>query len=338
MRIGGQYVGLGLGDSSEEIRRIKAHMRKKFSYARNLADTSLYDQAMVAAVTELQTRYNAGWGQLATGKYTPGVINVETKVVMGFIPRPPRPDARPVLLTVCGSGVPWWIGPDADTARAVENLYRWQPVGYPATPVPMGKSIAAGKVELATQFTLHRDQVVRNGAALLGYSQGAIVATELFAEQIRPPSGALHWALPHLRKACMWGNPCREKGRVHPDAGGPPSPPNHQGVTGNLLTDTPSWWREYSHLGDLYSSCPDDESSENRTAIWQIIRNGDAVRGPNSLLRQVMELAGVSRDADAISEVIGMFKAMVDAATFFGKGTKPHLNYSTAEAVAYLRS
>lgn len=338
MRIAGQWVGLGLGDSSQEIRDIKAFMRRKFSYARGLADTSLYDRQMVEVVTDMQSRYNTGFGQLATGKYTPGIINVETKIVMGYMPRPPKPDERPMLFTACGTGVPWWIGPDADTARSVENLYRWQPIGYPAQAIPMGPSISAGKVELINQFNLHRPQVQRCGAALAGYSQGGIVVSEVFQEHIRPPEGALHWALPHLSKAVTWGNPCREKGRVWPDAGGPPSPRHHQGVTENRLSETPSWWRDYSHLGDLYSSSPDDESGENRTAIWQVIRNGDAIRGPNSLLRQVLELTGVVRDSHRVIEATGVFKAMLDALVFFGKGTRPHTNYSTAEAVNYLRS
>jgi hypothetical protein len=33
-----------------------------------------------------------------------------------------------------------------------------------------------------------------------------------------------------------------------------------------------------------------------------------------------------------------MIKAMMDALVFFGKGTGPHINYSAAEAIAYLRS
>lgn len=338
MKIGGQWVGWGLGDSHPEVRKLRAHMRRKFSYAKGLADTDLYDQEMVAAVTEMQSRYRAA-NQLAVGKYTPGIINFATKVAMGFVPAPPKRDMRPVLFSVCGTGVPWWVGPDADTARAVESQYRWQPTGYPAQAIPMGPSISAGKAELEKQFDIHRQQVIACGAALLGYSQGAIVVSELFMEQIRPENGRLHWAYPHIKKACMWGNPCRQKGRVYPDAGGPPSPPDHQGVTPNLMTDTPSWWREYAHKNDLYTDVPsNDESGENRTAIWQLIRDGDIMRGPDSLLRQVLELGGIVRDADMISETTGMVKAMLDALIFFGKQTQPHVNYSTAEAIAYLRS
>lgn len=338
MRIGGAWCGWGIGDSHPEIKAIKAFLRKKFSYAKDLADTELYDQQMVDTVAAMQARYNQGFGQLATGTYTPGILNYATKVVMGYVPRPPKVDQRPVLFTVCGTGVPWWVGPDADTARAVEDRYRWQPIGYPATAVPMGPSIAAGKAELRTQIVKHRDQIVRCGMALAGYSQGAIVVAEVWENDIKPATGSLSWAKPLLRKAVTWGNPMREKGRVWLDAGAPPSPPEHQGVTGTLMVDTPDWWRNYAHAGDLYADVPDDESGENRTAIWQIIRDGNALKGPDSLLRQVLELGGLVHDGPAISEVTGMFKAMMDAMVFFGKQTGPHVNYSVAEAISYLRS
>lgn len=337
MRIGQQWIGWGLGDSHPEVKTLKSFMRKKFGYAQTLADTSVYDQQMVNAVAEMQRRYNAS-GALPTGKYTPGVINYATKVAMGFIAPPPPVDVRPMLFTVCGTGVPWWVGPDADTARAVEDKYRWQPIGYPATAVPMGPSIEAGKAELRTQITRFRAQVQKYGCALSGYSQGAIVVSEVWENDIKSATGSLSWVKPFVKKAVTWGNPMREKGKVYPDAGAPPSPSDHQGVTGTLMKDTPDWWRNYAHVGDLYADVPDDESGENRTAIWQIIRDGDALKGPDSLLRQVLELGGIVHDGPAISEVTGMFKAMIDAMVFFGKGTGPHVNYSIAEAIAYLRS
>lgn len=332
MRIGGAWVGLGLGDVSEEVRKIRAYMRRKFSYAAALADTSVFDSVLAAAVAEMQRRYNAA-GRLTD--YIPGVINPETKYVMGYLPRPPRVDTRPMLFTVCGTGVPWWVGPDADTARAVESRWQWQPIGYPAAPVPMGPSIAAGRSELATQMERWRGRIESAGFALAGYSQGAIVTSETWMQDIRPTSGRLHWALPHIRKAVTWGNPCRERGRVWPDAGGQISPSGHGGVAPVLMDNTPDWWRDYAHRADLYTDSPDDESGENRTAIWQIIRNGNFISGPDSLIRQIIELNGTT-DASQTAEVIGMAKAMIDALVFFAKQTAPHTSYTTGEAIAYL--
>lgn len=334
MRIGGQYVGIGLGDSSNEIRAIKAFMRKKFSYAKTLADTTLYDEQMVAAVAEMQTRYNAN-GQLATGKYTLGVINAETKYVMGYLSRP-IVDSRGVFVTACGTGVPWWVGPDADTARAVEKKYKWRPIGYPAVPFPMGPSIAAGRAEGNRIITEERSRIEKYGLSLGGYSQGALVTGEIWEYDIKPASGPLHWALPHMDKAVAWGNPMREAGKAYPDPGGALAAADHGGVTPNRMVDTPDWWRNYAHAGDLYTDCADDEAGENKRAIWAIIRGTQVFSGPDSILAQVLEVMGLRQDAGQIMEIVGLFKALIDAGMFFGSGTGPHINYSPQPAIDYL--
>ena len=330
MRIGGQYVGLGLGDSSDEIREIKAFMRKKFSYAKGLADTSLYNDAMVLVVTEMQKRYRDS-GKLPAGKYLPGIINAETKYVMGYLERPVAPDNRGVFFTVCGTGAPWWVGPDADCARAVEHKYKWQPIGYPAAPVPMGPSIAAGRAELRSQLAVHRPRVEKFGAVLGGYSQGALVVSECWEFDIKPAEGVLHWAKPYIKKAVAWGNPMREKGRAFPDPGAPMAGPDTCGVATPLMVDTPSWWRNYAHVGDLYTAATDDESREDKTAIWQIIRGTKVFSGPDNLLSQFIEVAQAP-----VPGAIGAFKAMFDALAFGIKGTAPHVNYSTQPAIDYL--
>ena len=331
MKISGQYIGWGLGDSDEEIKKLKSFMRKKFSYARFLVDTPLYDEQMVAAVSQMQERYSA-FGKLSAGKYIPGVINYATKIAMGFLPEPPKKDVRPVLFSVCGTGVPWWVGPDADTARAVENIYRWQPIGYPAQAIPMSPSLLAGRAELANQLNRWRGQVESHGAALAGYSQGAVIISSAWEYDIKPLSGSLHWALPHIKKAVTWGNPMREQGKSWPDSGGPMAGPNSQGLTGDLMVDTPIWWRNYAHKNDLYTDSTNDAAGQNKTAIWQIIRGTKVFSGPDSLLSQFLEISD-----QPIPGAIGVFKAVMDAGMFFAKGTGPHINYSPNEAIAYLR-
>lgn len=333
MRIGGQYVGLGLGDSSDEIREIKAYMRKKFSYAKGLADTPEFNTAMVLVVTEMQRRYQAD-GKLIRDKYTPGIINAETKYVMGFLERPVAADTRPVFFTVCGTGAPWWMGPDADCARAVEHKYKWQPIGYPAAAVPMGPSIASGRTELRSQFVVHRPRIEKYGAVLGGYSQGGCVVSECWEEDIKPgpkSKAPLGWAKPFIKKAVVWGNPCREKGKVWPDPGGPVAGPNTSGVATPLMVDTPDWWRNYAHAGDMYSASSDDESREDKTAIWQIIRGTKVFSGPDNLLKQFLEVA-----QEPVPGAIGAFKAMFDTLVFFGSGTRPHINYDVQPAIDYL--
>jgi hypothetical protein len=92
MKIGGAWVGWGLGDTSEEIRKYKAFMRAKFSYAQGLADTPAFDDATFAAVYQMQTAYTAQ-GKL---KKPTGLIDYATKIASGFLAKPPAADTRPV--------------------------------------------------------------------------------------------------------------------------------------------------------------------------------------------------------------------------------------------------
>ena len=336
MKIGGLWVGLGVGDSSDEVRRIKAFMRRKFSYAKNLTDTPLYDEHMAEVVTDMQTRYNKA-GRLNKDKYLPGIINVETKIVMGYLPIPVVP--KPLLFTVSGTGVPWWVGPDADVARAVELKYRWQPIGYPAAPFPMAKSVAQGRAELCRQIELWRPEIENRAkaAAFVSYSQGAIVTSECWEYDIKPPNGRLHWFKPYLIKSVTFGNPMREKGKVWADAGGSIPGLESHGIADRLMVDTPYWWRNYAHKGDLYTDC-EGESAENKTAIYKIVMGARVFSGPDSLLRQLLEASGHIQDAHQIIETTAIFKAILDAGLFFARGTTPHINYSTGEAIAYLVS
>ena len=326
MKISGAWVGWGLGDSSEEIRKFKAFMRAKFSYARTLADTPLFDDATFTAVYSMQTAYTAQ-GKL---RKPSGIIDYATKIASGYLAKPPPADTRPVLFTVCGTGVPWWVGPDADCARAVEWKYKWQPIGYPAAAVPMNPSAQAGRAELLRQFEIHRERITRHGAAMIGYSQGAIVTSETWLEDIAPDNGRLRWAKSFMLKSVTFGNPMREAGKVWADPGAAPAPMTSYGIADRLMTDTPTWWRDFAHKGDLYTDV-EGESGENKTAVYKIIMGARMLQGPDNLLAQVLEL-GTGKPA----ELIGMFKAVMDAGLFFLKGTGPHINYDPRPAIDYL--
>ena len=326
MKIGGAWVGWGLGDNDPEIRNFKAFMRAKFSYAKTLADTPVFDDATFAAVYQMQSSYTAQ-GKL---KKPTGLIDYATKIASGFLAKPPPADTRPVLFTVCGTGVPWWIGPDAITARALEWKYKWQPIGYRAAPFPMNTSAQEGRAELCRQFEIHRDRVIKYGCAMIGYSQGAIATSECLSLDVLPDNGRLHWARGSILKAVTFGNPMREAGHVWADPGAAPAPMSSHGIADRLLVDTPTWWRDYAHKGDLYSDVEGD-SGENKTAIYKIVMGARMLQGPDSLLAQVLEL-GTGKPA----ELIGMLKAVMDAGLFFANGTGPHVNYDPRPAIEYL--
>lgn len=341
MRIDNQWVGLGLGDSSPEIRTIKTFMRRKFaSYAGHLPDTEDYDAEMTTAVAEMQRRYEAA-GRIGHYDYLPGIINVATKTVMGYYRPPPvAPPERPILFTVCGTGVPWWgPGPDSDLARAVEHKWRWQPIGYPAAPFPMNPSAQQGREELVHQISLNRALIEDRNLeiALAGFSQGAIVTSECWMYDISPPNGRLHWAKDHLTRAVTWGNPMRQQGSAWPDPGGAMVSDDSHGISDILMTDTPpKVWRDYAHKDDLYTDVS-GESGENKAAVYKIVMGTRIFTGPDSILAQVLEVLGVREDAGQVSEAIAMFMAILDAGLFFARRTTPHLNYDIAPAIDYLR-
>jgi hypothetical protein len=326
MKIGGVWVGWGIGDESDEIARFKAFMRGKFSYAKTLTADGRFDDATLAAVLDMQTRYVAA-GKLPAAS---GIIDWRTKVVSGFL-KPVQPvDTRPMLFTVCGTGVPWWVGPDADLARAVESRWLWQPVGYPAQPFPMNKSVQAGRIELIRLFELHRPRIEKHGAALIGYSQGAIVICETWMDDILADNGRLRWAKNSILKAATFGNPMREMGKVWPDPGAPQASPTSHGIADRLMVDTPTWWKDFAHAGDIYTAVQGD-AGEWKSSIYKVIMGARLMQGPDSILAQVMELT-----AAPATEAVAAMQAILQAGMFFVKGTGPHLNYDVRPAINHL--
>lgn len=328
MKIGGAWVGWGLGDESEEIAKFKSYMRGKFSYAKSLTDDGRFDDATLTAVLDMQRRYVAA-GKIGSAS---GIIDWRTKVASGFL-KPAQPvDSRPMLFTACGTGVPWWVGPDADVARAVESRWKWQPVGYPAAPFPMNPSVQAGRLELIRLFDLHRARIEKYGAGLIGYSQGAIVICETWLDDIAAETGRLRWAKGSILKAAAFGNPMREAGKVWADGGAPPASITSHGIADRLMVNTPTFFRDYAHAGDLYAEVEGD-AGEWKSSIYKVVMGARLMQGPDSILAQVLELT----QAPA-TEAIAAMQAILKAGMFFVKGTGPHVNYDARPAIAHLLS
>lgn len=335
MKIAGAWVGLGLGDSSEEVRRIKRHMRTKFSYARTLADTPLFDAEMTAAVAEMQRRY-ADAGRLTS--YTPGVINVETKYVMGFLPRPLR--ARPIVFTVEGHMSNMWVGPCAFIGSLLEQegLCHHQPVGYNSTALPFDN--ASGVAELLR--LLSRDHLGPNNAwpfppdlpwFLLGFSQGAIITGKTWLDHLRPatPGTLLAARRDRLSRAISFGDPYREKDVI---AEWVPDPPRRgtQGISDRRMDNTPPWWKVHSRRGDLYSENPDDEVGLNRTAIYKIAAENSWTGGPASILARL----GKDLFANPVDGIYDIARAIIGGVLFLGN-MAPHGGYDLAPPTDYIR-
>lgn len=306
----GAWIGLGIGDTSEEIRAIRAFMRGKFSYARLLDDTPVYDEALAAVVSDMQQRYvNAG--KLRAGDFTPGVINAETKYVMGYLARPSK--QLPVIFTIQGHMGGMFDGPAYFTARWLEerSLVRVQPVGYDNVALPFRNQTGIDELHRL----VHDPAVLPLGTrwAMLTHSQGSIVGCSYYLDRIRPQRD--RWPFSHFKGGINFGNPYREQDRIAPWV---PDPPRKgtRGISSRRMDNTPPEIAEVSRTGDLYAECENDDEGEYKTAVYRAVM-GDFV-GRDTLSEQIWELV-----RSGGTELWDVFKAIADGVRFL-RDSDPH--------------
>lgn len=314
MILGGVWV-LGPGDTGEEIRKIKTFMKRKFSsycFHLNNTDTAagrFYDgeltdavnaQTMVGAVKEMQRRYDLP---------TSGVVGYSLKVRMGYLLV-----ELPVLHTVEGFRSDMWFGPAAECGRVLEReqKVRWRPVGYDSAAFPLNRGRDQARAVLVDRINQHPGKF-----GIACYSLGADAASLVLKYDLAP-GGVIAHRRNDLTRAVAFGNPRREVGCVRP--GQPNAPPsNTGGISDDRLVSTPSWWWEFVHDNDLYSdNDPTTQSGENKTSIYKLIM-ADPVRGPDSLLAQLVETV-----VNPVSGLIGLFSAIFDGIKF-GANMGPHM-------------
>lgn len=322
--------------SAPVIRDTKLKLRQKFSYAKKLDDTEYFGEDLKAVLAEYQAKKNAA---NKLGLRTDGVLDWATQVSLGIInPNPPtKKPQRGVLLTVQGTGVDMWTGYPADTARAVQDLFYWQPIGnYSAAPFPMKPSYDQGIEELVVQCR----RFAGKPKVLAGYSQGAICTSRVWRDEVVNPAGRLHDLKDEFVAAVTWGNPDRENKVANGNriAGWPV--PEGRGITDHRLENTPPWWMDFAHGAnspwgrDLYTDAPDDLAGQDMTAIWHIVENVK-FDGTNGILERVLNIL-----ERPLVEIVPMFQAVMYAGMFFmgSPPTGPHINYDIDPAVRYLRS
>lgn len=332
MRIGGTYVGLGEGDRSPEVVKVKALLKKKFTPARNtLDDSDLFTPELTAEVKRVQDVYTQQ-GKPGAPKYVPGVVNLEFKYDVGLLPRPEKP--RPIIFTVEGHMSRYDIGPCAYIASTLEQqgVCHWQPVGYDTTSLPFNNTSGRNELRrLLGQTTLDNGRPFPAGTpwGLMGFSQGAIITNSVFLDNIRPENGSLHWRLDSLTRAIAFGDPYREK---NADAGWWPDPPkpDTQGISDRRMTDTPYWWRSANRTGDLYTENPDNETGLYRTAIYKIAAENSWSGGPAGMLARMLDLLSPADD------VLPLIQAILGGVLFLGN-MAPHGGYDLSAPLEYMR-
>ncbi|SKU72341.1 Bacteriophage protein [Mycobacteroides abscessus subsp. massiliense] len=257
---------------------------------------------------------------------------------------------KPVLLTAAGTGVDMWTGYPAEVARAVEDIWYFQPINYGPNGIPaifpMGPSTDSG-INEGVRLVLE-EIPAGTPIGLCGYSQGGMVVSRLL-DEFR--TGRLKARQRDLVAGLTFGNPDREV-----DANG------GRGISNRRIKGTPvDWWLDLFDERDIYGNVPNNDVGEDMTAIFRLVqlRGIDDLIGEDSLLQQALELVlggGLAIPSNPL-DLMGMLSklgvtgplsgfpaavmAIVKAITFFGSkpATAPHIEYHLREispGVTYL--
>lgn len=329
------WIGWQPGMSGLPIQNAKKLLRRKFSYASLLDDSPFYNPELKYVLIRYQEAKNKAGFRLRTD----GVLDWGTQQALGLV-APSRPSTVGTLFTVHGTGQadPFGPGYPADVARAVGDVWTWQPIGnYPASAFPMNASVEAGRAELKLQIRQRPGRI-----ALAGYSQGAMVVSRVWMRDIADPAGELHDRMGDVVAAVTWGNPWREKGCANGNVAEGVPVPEGRGISDELVVDTPSWWLDFAHGAnsrfgrDIYTDTPDDDAGEHMTAIFRFVQDVSGFIGPGGLLEQVGEML-----ADPSRELAAAFRAVYYGGLFVATRpfpTLPHCNYDLRPAISFLRS
>ncbi|OBB15442.1 hypothetical protein A5731_00290 [Mycolicibacterium conceptionense] len=355
MRIGDTYVGLGEGDRSPEIVKLKALLKRKFTPARNtLDDGDLFTPELTAEVRRIQGIYTAE-GKPGAPHYIPGVVNLEFKYDVGLLKRPDP--VKPIVFTVeghtggvlerQGGGVPvphrlpvthallfqlaggLRTGPDEHVAHVVEALYRQLSSQWIEGPPVDPNNPDGPKV-----MWWFGPEVSWGGIA---FSQGAMIFCEFMWKYVLPPNAPLHYRLKTFRRGLMFGNPRRAKDAVCSWAQSPPDP-GTSGIMTNRLFDAKlegiaDRWAEHPNDDDMFAEVSDDAAGRDQTAIARIVTENSWVGGPTALFSRVLALFG-----NPVGEGFAAVKAAFDAIMFLSANPNPHYStFATPGDVEWMR-
>lgn len=354
MKINNVYVGLGEGDTSPEVVKVKDLLKRKFTPAReSLDDGPLFTPALTREVLRVQGVY-ASQGKLGAPKYIPGVINLEFKYDVGLLQRPPK--TLPILFTVEGHMSSMFFGPCAQTASALEQqgVCHWKPVGdWDTTSIPFKN--ATGVEALYRQLSANAieggpvDPNNPDGPKVMwpfppgtpwggvAFSQGAMVFCEFMWKYVLPPTAPLHYRLKDFRRGLMFGNPRRAKDAVCAWAQSPPGAGTH-GIMDKLFDANKEGigdrWAEHPNDNDMFAEVGDDDMSLNQTAIAKIVCEGSFTGGPSSIFSRVLKIFG-----NPLGEGFGVVKAIFDAIMFLAANPNPHYStFATPDDVEWMRN
>lgn len=338
MYVGGVYVGIGQGDTSDEVARITNHILDKWDGFDHLLrrDDRVYTAALKGVIAELQRRYKAN-GTL-TEPFIPGVVNLATKYAIGYLK---REVLLPLYFSIEGHKSNMWVGPVAHIGEVLraEGRALHFPTGFDRDSLPFKNQTGVDELARRIGSTVIHDPGMPAPVKFPpgtpfgsgGFSRGAMIWVEFYRQYLLPGK-PLHWRLKDLRFHISCGSPYRQKGLVAPWITDPPAA-DRQGImpADELMTDTPWWWLEIARKGDLYT---DNQSTGEiglyKTAVAKIITQNKWTGGPAGMLARVIDILQPTDD------LIPVTMAIIQAVMFVGNmGT--HGIYPLDPAIQFAR-
>ncbi|QLF84257.1 lysin B [Mycobacterium phage Soul22] len=352
MRIANAYVGLGEGDISPEVGRVKQLLKKKFTPARNTIDDSdVFTPALTAEVKRIQGIYTIE-GKPGAPHYIAGVVNLEFKYDVGLLKRPAP--VLPIIFTQEGHQSNMFFGPCASTASQLEQqgVCHWKPIGdWNTAALPFDKSGIDAWVRQLSRHEIEGPPVDPNnpnGPKIMwpfppgtpwggiGFSRGAKDFCDFMTRHVIPVNAPLHYRLADFRRGLAFGNPRRAKDAICSWAQSPPDPGTH-GIMDRLFDaralGIADRWAENANDEDMFAEVGDDAAGKNQTAIARIITENSWIGGPTALFSRVLTLFG-----NPVGEGFGIVKAIFDAVMFLAANPNPHYStFATPGDVEWMR-
>lgn len=225
--------------------------------------------------------------------------------------------------TLGGTGEPIGVGHASQVGEGIdEDLWSWVPVSYPAAGFPMINSLNTGidnlvaaieALPLGTKF------------ALIGVSQGAVVTSKTWEDEIFASTGRLHNRVNDIVAAVTFGNPRRKDGSHAP---GTPDPGGHGIATGDLQTNTPSWWYDYANPNDIVPTVPTGTGGDYASTVYDfLMTDWDGISG--TLLSTV--LSTFTNPLGSIASVGALLEQLAGDLYKSGTGHNPHTTYNTVK-------
>lgn len=204
----GQWIGWGLGDRGKDVAAIKAWLRPRYSYARNLNDSDVFDQELQKVCVEARRRV----GLSNEGKLF-GVWDWQLQVKLGYrkTSQPQQVVANCYIIpgTWAGplDGPPHWVMDWVDKSRFREIGIAYLARGFlnPDPNTSYEESLRDGITKTIAAILANPGPIV-----LIGYSQGADVAVHVMHEF--EPGGRLASRRADLKRVICFGNPGRPGG------------------------------------------------------------------------------------------------------------------------------